>query len=222
MINKVDGVNKVRDIEKINLNIENSEYIESASVVNIDSKTKDITIKLVPKEGLYDKVLNELMGVASSSKAKLLKIFSELSEGKSEYERVKDALKEAYQTGYSVVMPSIKDMKLENPEIIKQSGRFGVKLKAIASSLHIVKVDVESTFEPIIGSEMQSKELIDNLLGEENIWQSEIFGRSLEKIVEDGVRAKLSTLPDSIRYKLCQTITKIVNKGSSNLIAIVI
>ncbi len=118
-------------------------------------------------------------------------------------------------------------MKLDTPEIIKQSGRYGVRLKAVASSIHMIKVDVESTFEPIIGSEVQSRELIDYLTkGKEedpsSIWKSEIFGRSLEVIVQEGIESKLNSVPENVRYKLMTTITKIVNKGSGNLIAIVI
>ena len=219
-------VDKLKDINKINLNFEESKYIQNAYISSLDVRTSDVTITLDAPEDLYDKVLNETMGINKYSKAQLLRVFMNLQEGKTEYDRVKEALKEAYQTGYSVVMPSIKDMKLESPEIIKQSGRYGVKLKAIASSLHLIKVDVESTFEPIIGSETQSKELIDSLIKNKDdislVWQSEIFGRTLESIVEDGVRVKLNMLPESIRFKLCQTITKIVNKKSANLIAIVI
>jgi len=118
-------------------------------------------------------------------------------------------------------------MKLETPEIIKQGGRYGVKLKAKAPSIHMIKVDVESTFEPIIGSELQSKELIDYLMKDyesnpQNIWKSEIFGRGLDVIVQEGIQSKISLMPDNIRYKLSQTLTKIVNKGSNNLFAIVI
>ena len=118
-------------------------------------------------------------------------------------------------------------MKLETPEIIKQGGRYGVKLKAVAPSIHMIRVDVESTFEPIIGSELQSKELIDFIMKDydinpANIWKSEIFGRSLEVIVKEGIQAKLSLTPENIRYKLQQTLTKLVNKGSSNLFAIVL
>ena len=116
-------------------------------------------------------------------------------------------------------------MKLETPEIIKQGGRYGVKLKAKAPSIHMIKVDVESTFEPIIGSELQSKELIKGLSTGENqsdIWKSEIFGRSLDVIVQEGIQAKLAMMPESVRYKLCQTLTKIINKGSSTMIAIVL
>jgi stage IV sporulation protein A len=117
-------------------------------------------------------------------------------------------------------------MKLDTPEIIKQGSRYGVKLKAVASSIHLIKVDVESTFEPIIGSEMQSKELINYLMKDyetdpSSIWKSEIFGRSLDVIVKEGIQAKLSLMPDTTRYKLGNTITKIVNKGTNNLIAVV-
>ena len=131
------------------------------------------------------------------------------------------------QTGYGVASPTLKDMKLDTPEIIKQGNRFGVKLKAVAPSIHMIRVDVNSTFEPIIGSELQSKELINYLMKDyetnpQNIWKSEIFGRSLDTIVQEGIQSKISLMPDNIRFKLGNTLTKIVNKGSNNLIAIVI
>ena len=161
------------------------------------------------------------------TKASLLKIFTSFSEGKEETEAIKNALRQAKSTGYGIVYPTMADMKLETPEIIKQGNRYGVKLKAVASSIHLLKVDVESTFEPIIGSEMQSKELIDRIMKDyevepSSIWESEIFGRSLNDIVKEGIQAKLSIMPDSTRYKLAATATKIVNKGSNNLIAIVL
>ena len=118
-------------------------------------------------------------------------------------------------------------MKLDTPEIIKQGSRYGIKLKAVAPSIHMIRVDVNSTFEPIIGSQAQSKELIDYLMKDSqsdpsNIWKSEIFGRSLDNIVQEGIQSKISLMPDNIRYKLQQTLAKIVNKGSSNMIAIVL
>ena len=130
-------------------------------------------------------------------------------------------------TGYGIAVPTIKDMKLDTPEVVKQGGRYGVKLKAVAPSIHMIRVDVESTFEPIIGSELQSKELISYLTknqeeGADNIWKSEIFGRSLDEIVQEGIQAKLSLMPENLRYKLQNTLGKVVNKGSNNMIAIVL
>ena len=147
------------------------------------------------------------------------------NDDKKEYDQIKTALKMVKQTGYGIAAPSLEDMKLEKPEIIKQGSRYGIKLKAKAASIHMIKVEVESTFEPIIGSELQSKELIDHLTKNDNntdIWKSEIFGRSLDVIVQEGIQAKLSMMPDNVRFKLCQTLTKIINKGSSNMIAIVL
>ena len=118
-------------------------------------------------------------------------------------------------------------MKLDKPEIVKQGTRYGVKLKAVAPSIHMIRVDVESTFEPIIGSEIQSKELIDYLMKDHDqnpneIWKSEIFGRSLDSIVQEGIQAKINLMPDNIRIKLQNTLTRVVNKGSNNVITIVI
>ena len=162
-----------------------------------------------------------------TSKADLLCLFQDFNEAKLEYDQIKGALKMVKQTGYGIASPTLADMKLEKPEIIKQGGRYGVKLKAKAPSIHMIKVDVESTFEPIIGSEIQSKELINYLMKDSDtepgtIWKSEIFGISLDEIVKEGIQEKLSMMPESTRYKLSTTATKIVNKGSNNLIAIVI
>lgn len=227
MKQSVVSVDKLRDIDNINLNFEQNDYISNAYISNLNTITGEVTITLEAPDELYDSVLKDIIGVSVSSKAELLRVFQDFKEGKSEYEQVKDALKQVYQTGYGIVMPTVNDMKLEKPEIIKQSGRYGVKLKALATSIHMIKVDVESTFEPIIGTEMQSKELIDNLMqnkdeDEKSIWKSEIFGRSLEVIVSEGIQAKLNMVPDNVRFKLGETIKKIVNKGSGNLIAIVI
>ena len=154
-------------------------------------------------------------------------MFQDYNIAKKEYDQIKYALKMVKQTGYGVATPSIEDMKLDKPEIIKQGPRYGVKLKAVAPSIHMIRVDVESTFEPIIGSEVQCKELIDYLMKDHDnnpneIWKSEIFGRSLDSIVQEGIQSKISLMPDNIRFKLQTTLTKVVNKGSNNMIAIVI
>ncbi len=221
----VTEVNKLRDIDKINNNFTESDYISKAYISNVDPSTGEVTINLEAPQGLYSKVLNDIIGISVTSKAELLSLFQELNIARREYNQIKSALKMVKQTGYGIASPTLDDMNLDKPEIIKQGSRYGIKLKAKASSIHMIKVDVESTFEPIIGSELQSKELINYLTENKetkDIWKSEIFGRSLDVIVQEGIQAKLSMMPDNVRYKLCQTLTKIINKGSSNMIAIVL
>ena len=218
-------VNKLRDIDNITLGFKNCDYIEKSYISEIDTSKGEVTIQLDAPNGLYNKILNDIIGSDIASKAKMLALFQEFNEMKEEYDQIKGALKMVKQTGYGIATPTLSDMKLETPEVIKQGSRYGVKLKAKAPSIHMIKVDVESTFEPIIGSELQSKELIDSLTKDvsgDNIWKSEIFGRSLEVIVQEGIQAKLSMMPDTIRYKLGQTLTKVINKGSNNMIAIVL
>ena len=223
----VISVDKIKDIDNIIANFEDSEYISKAYISEVDASTGIVTLNLESPDNLYNEILNDMMGKTVTTKAGLLKMFADYKEGKSEYEQIKGALKMARNTGYGIDYPSLKDMKLDTPEIIKQGSRYGVKLKAVASSIHLMRVDVESTFEPIIGSELQSKELINYIMKDfetdpASIWKSEIFGRSLDDIVKEGIQAKLSIMPENTRYKLSQTVTKIVNKGASNLIAIVI
>ena len=226
MKESIVNVDKLRDVENINLNLEDNSEISKAYISSLDTDNSEVTISLEAKEELYNEVLKDIVGESINSKGDLIKLFQNFSEGRSEYDSVKSALKQVYQTGYGIVLPRLNDMKLDKPIVIKQSGRYGVKLQAKASSIHMIKVDVESSFEPIIGSELQSKELIDFIMKDETnpekIWQSEIFGRSLDEIVQEGIQAKLAMLPDSAKYKLSQTITKMVNKGSNNFIAIVL
>ena len=222
---EVTTVNKLKDIDKINNHFRESEYIAKSYISEVDTGSGEVTINLEAPAGLYSKVLNDIMGISVSTKADLLSLFQELNIARKEYNQIKSALKMVKQTGYGIASPTLDDMKLDPPEIIKQGSRYGIKLKAKASSIHMIKVDVESTFEPIIGSELQSKELINYLTENKagnDIWKSEIFGRSLDVIVQEGIQAKLSMMPDNVRYKLCQTLTKIINKGSSNMIAIVL
>ncbi len=223
----VCDVDKLRDIELINDHFKDSEYIEKAYISEVDTSTGIVNLNLDCNDDLYNQVLREIIDIDVSNKAELLKLFQDYSEAKQEYDQIKGALKMVKQTGYGIASPSLADMKLDTPEIIKQGSRYGVKLKAVAPSIHMIRVDVESTFEPIIGSELQSKELIDYLMKDydtnpSNIWKSEIFGRSLDVIVKEGIQAKLSLMPDNVRFKLSQTLSKLVNKGSGNLFAIVL
>lgn len=220
-------IDKLRDIDKITNHFLENELIEKSYISDVDSSTGIVTVNLTAPANLYNKVLTDIIKVDIKNKADLLSLFQEYTVAKREYDQIKYALKMVKQTGYGVATPSIEDMKLDKPEIVKQGPRYGVKLKAVAPSIHMIRVDVESTFEPIIGSEVQSKELIDYLMKDQEkspneIWKSEIFGRSLDSIVQEGIQSKINLMPDNIRFKLQTTLSKVVNKGSNNMIAIVI
>ena len=216
-------VDKLRDIDTINSHFSSCEYISKSYISNVDASTGIVTINIEAPEELYSEILKEIVGVEVNSRADIIGLFQEFNEAKKAYDQVKDALNMVKSTGYGVANPTLNDMKLETPEVIKQGSRYGIKLKAIAPSIHMIRVDVESTFEPIIGTEVQCKELIDSIMKDkDNVWKSEIFGRSLDIIVKEGIQAKLSMMPEGARFKLQQTIGKLVNKGSGNLFAIVI
>ena len=159
-------------------------------------------------------------------KASLLKLLIDLSSAKKEYDSVSNALKMVKQTGYGFASATLDDIELSTPEIIKQQNRYGVKIKAVAPSIHMIKVDVESCFEPIIGSKMQSEELVRYLTRDMNdpnsIWESDIFGRKLSEIIRDGLNLKLSMIPEAARIRLQDILTKLINKGKGNVIAIVL
>ena len=220
-------IDKIKDVEKIKNKLLENEYIEKCYLSNIDTSTGIITVNITAPNELYNETLKEIINIDIKNKADLLYLFQEFNTAKKEYDQIKYALNMVKQTGYGIATPSLEDMKLDKPEIIKQGPRYGVKLKAVAPSIHMIKVDVESTFEPIIGSEIQCKELIDYLMKDHNknqneIWKSEIFGRSLDSIVQEGIQSKINLMPDNIRFKLQNTLTRVVNKGSNNVITIVI
>ena len=220
-------IDKLKDIEHITEHFLNNEMIEKAYLSEVDPATGIITTTLIAPANLYNQTLTDIIKIDVKNKADLLALFQEFNTAKKEYDQIKYALKMVKQTGYGVATPSIEDMKLDKPEIVKQGPRYGVKLKAVAPSIHMIRVDVESTFEPIIGSEVQSKELIDYLTKDKDknpneIWKSEIFGRSLDSIVQEGIQSKINMMPDNIRLKLQTTLGKVVNKGANNIITIVL
>ena len=223
----ITEVDKLRDVDGIINHFKDCEYISKAYLSDVDPKTGIVTITLEAPEELFEDVLNDMIDIDITNKANLLSMFQDYRESKEEYEQFKSALKMVKTTGYGVANPTLKDMKLDKPEVTKQGSRYGIKLKAKAPSIHMIRVDVESSFEPIIGTESQSKELIDHLMKDSkddpnSIWSSEIFGRSLDTIVQEGIQSKIAMMPENVRYKFQQTMSKVVNKGSNNLIAIVI
>jgi stage IV sporulation protein A len=222
-----DGCEKVRDARDAAEKLSENEYIKSAECTKMSLGDGKVYVKATVDENLFYKVLGELTGMEIEGEDKLISLMKELAEVKREYERVEYALQSARNTGYGIVPPVIEEMTLEEPKIVKQGGRFGVKLKASAPSLHVIKANIQTEVSPIVGSEKQSEDLVKYLLsGFESeptkIWESNIFGKSLHELVNEGLQAKLSKMPEEARYKLQETLQKIINEGSGGLICIIL
>ncbi|MCL1631837.1 stage IV sporulation protein A [Sporolactobacillus sp. CPB3-1] len=223
----VKDIKRLRDVDRVVGTFGQYDFIENAQLSGIEMGKGTAEIDLFAPDNLYDQVLKEVVGVEIRGKDHLLQLMQEFAHAKREYDQVADALKMVKQTGYGIAAPSISDMSLDEPEIIKQGSRFGVRLKAVAPSIHMIKVDVESEFAPIIGTEKQSEELVRYLMQDFeddplSIWNSDIFGRSLNSIVREGISAKLALMPENARYKLKETLERIINEGSGGLIAIIL
>ncbi|MEG0313828.1 MAG: stage IV sporulation protein A [Erysipelotrichaceae bacterium] len=223
----MSSVEKLREVENINSIIDQNENIETSNLATIDPATGCVNVEITVKNGLFNEILKEIIGEEIKDKAKLIGLMQDFSKAKREYDAISSALKMVKQTGYGFASASLADIELSKPEIIKTGNRYGVKLKAIAPSIHMIKVDVESSFEPIIGSKEQSEELINYLLrdqenNDQSIWDSDIFGRKLSDLIKDGLNAKLSMIPEAARVRLQDILTKLVNKGKGNVIAIVL
>ena len=223
----VKNIKRLRDVDQIMDEFTEFDYIEKANLAGMEMGEGVAEIDLHAPDYLYDQVLKEIVGEEIRGKDHLLELMQDFAHAKREYDQIAEALQMVKQTGYGIAAPTIEDMALDEPEIIRQGSRFGVRLKAVAPSIHMIKVEVESEFAPIIGTEKQSEELVRYLMQdfEENplsIWDSDIFGRSLNSIVREGIQAKISLMPENARYKLKDTLERIINEGSGGLIAIIL
>ncbi|KSU89513.1 stage IV sporulation protein A [Priestia flexa] len=223
----VKDIKRLRDVDRVVAQFTEFEFIEQARLAGIEMGQGIAEIDLYAPDDLYDQILKEVVGVEIRGRDHLLQLMQDFVHAKMEYDQVSDALRMVKQTGYGVAAPSLADMSLDEPEIIRQGSRFGVRLKAVAPSIHMIKVDVESEFAPIIGTEKQSEELVRYLMQDFeddplSIWNSDIFGRSLSSIVREGIQGKLSLMPENARYKLKETLERIINEGSGGLIAIIL
>lgn len=223
----VKDIKRLRDVDRVVQSFTEFDFIEHAALAGIEMGQGIAEIDLHAPDELYDQVLKEIVGVEIRGKDHLLELMQDFAHAKKEYDQIADALKMVKQTGYGIAAPTIEDMSLDEPEIIRQGSRFGVRLKAVAPSIHMIKVDVESEFAPIIGTEKQSEELVRYLMQDFeddplSIWNSDIFGRNLNSIVREGIQAKLALMPENARYKLKETLERIINEGSGGLIAIIL
>ncbi|QDX95795.1 stage IV sporulation protein A [Brevibacterium sp. JNUCC-42] len=223
----VKDIRRLRDVDRVVGQFNEYEFIEKAALAGMDMGHGVAEIDLVAPDYLYDQILMEIVGEEISGKDHLLRIMQEFAHAKREYDQVAEALHMVRSTGYGIAAPSLHEMTLDEPEMIRQGPRFGVRLKATAPSIHMIRVDVESEFAPIIGTEKQSEELVRYLMQDFDkdplaIWNSDIFGRSLHSIVREGIQAKILMMPDNARYKLQETLGRIINEGSGGLIAIIL
>ena len=225
-----DAFTNIRILKQVDsgiVKLQGTKIIKSTiiSEIKLGEGTVNITINLYDE--LFYKVLTEISGVEINNEGDLFSTITNLAETKKEYDKISNALEEVKATGYGIVTPSIDELILDEPEIIKQGSRFGVKLRARAPSIHLIKAEIETEVSPIVGSEKQSEELVNYLLSNfeddpAKIWESNIFGRSLHELVNEGLQTKLAKMPVDAQSKLQETLERIVNEGSGGLICIIL
>ena len=220
-------VSTIKTINESVARISKTDIIVKTTIDKVDLGTGTVTIEISLNNMLFYKVLTEMTGIQMNNEADLFATIDNLSKVKKEYDKVSMALQEVKQKGYGIVMPSMEELILDEPEIVKQGSRFGVKLKARAPSIHMIRADIETEVSPIVGSEKQSEELVNYLLSEfENdptkIWESNIFGKNLHELVNEGLQNKLYRMPEDAQGKLQETLERIVNEGSGGLICIIL
>lgn len=217
----------VREAETAVKAIADCPHILSADITSIDLGKGSVTITAELDSSLFYKILGEETGIEIESESDLMPLLMELNEIKRKYKRIEPALAEVEATGYGIVMPEMEELTLEEPKIIKQGGKYGVRLKASAPSIHLMKADINTTISPIVGTERQSEELVMYLLDgfdddPKKIWESNIFGKSLNDLVNEGLHNKLFKMPVEARMKLQETLERVINDGCSGLICFIL
>ena len=221
------NMQNLRQIKSLINEIPKSENIEKIDINEIKLGDGIANLDICVKKELFYQILSEMSGIEVKEEGELFGIVASLAKSKKSYDKIEMALNDVKRKGYGIVTPNIEDLSLEEPEIIKQGSKFGVKLKARAPSLHIIKAEIETEVSPIVGSEKQSEELVDYLMKEfegdpTKIWQSNIFGKSLHELVNEGLQTKLMKMPEDAQCKLQETLEKIINEGSGGLICIIL
>ena len=220
-------IESLRGTEDCAARLSECEYIESAEVASLDLGSGSAVINAALKDGLFYQVLGEATGLAIDGEDALLPVLKELVGIRDRFQRYAPALEQMEQTGYGIVMPKLSELTLEEPEMIKQGGKYGVRLRAQAPAVHLVRTTVRTEVAPIVGSEKQSEELVLYMMSDfesepEKIWESNILGKSLHDLVTEGLSAKLSRLPDEARSRLRETIERMINEGCSGLICLIL
>ena len=218
---------RIRDVERAVDSFRDCEVVSQAQITSIDLGIGLSVASLELPRALFYETLSQQSGFQIGDDGDLLALLTQLAGVKAAYDKVADALKEVEETGYGIVVPSIDSLVLEEPEIMKQGGRYGVRLKASAPSIHMIRADIETEVSPIVGGEKQSEDMINYLLQEyegdsSKIWEANIFGKSLHELVNEDLNAKLKRMPEDARAKLRETLQRIINEGSGGLICIIL
>ncbi len=223
----VSRINKTGEIKGAFDDLDDNEFIKSYKVDGIDLGVGVANASLEMNDGLYWNVISQLTGFEIDGDGRLIFLLRELGSMKDKYDRVGKALDDAESSGYGIVMPDIADLRLNDPEIVKQSGGYGVKLSASAQSIHMIRANIETEISPIVGTEQQSEDLVKSMLASfeadpQSIWESNMFGKTLYELVNEGLHTKLEHMPDASRKKLSETLERIINEGSGGLICIIL
>ena len=219
-----DGIANLGQAEETLQQLLELEQVTNLSFRGMDLGTGTVICHLAFPEALFYEILSSRTGVAIGNDAQLFSLLTELSAIKAEYDKISDALSSVKATGYGIVMPTAGEMALQTPELQKKGSAFGVKLKASAPSIHIIRVDIDTEISPMVGGEQQSQELISSLSAQdpEELWQSNIFGKSVYDLIQEGLNAKLLRTPEDVRAKFRGSLSRIVNEGASGLICLIL
>ena len=223
----MNDVGVIRDVNNIVEGFKTLDFLEDTQVDNVELGEGVISINLATRQDLFYNVLEEKSGFKIDGEYELLNLVTRLSRVNTEYEKVEQALIDVREKGYGLVAPTLEELTLDVPEMVKQGKQYGVRLRAKAGSIHMIKADISTEISPGVGTEQQGKEMLDNLLKgfEENpneVWEYNMFGKSLRDLVKDQLQSKLYMMPDDVRFKIQKTLQKIINDGCSNIITIIL
>ena len=224
LMEKAESIENLGQAEAVLAGLGQLEQVQDFQLRGVDLSDGTVVCTIAFPENLYYEILSSRAGMPIENEGQLLALLTELSAVKTEYDKISAALSSVKATGYGVVMPTAEEMKLEKPELVKKGGAFGVKLKAGAPSIHMVRVDIDTEISPMVGDEKQSQDLITYLTGEspEKLWESNIFGKSVYDLIREGLNAKLVQMPEDVRGKFRGTLTRIVNEGATGLICLIL
>ena len=223
----MDGLHRIRDVRPVVEALGQCQPVTEAAVTAMRLGTGTCQARLDLPRGLFYETMSQQTGFPIHNDGELLSLLGELAKVQADYKKVAAAMEEVRATGYGIVIPDAGELELEEPEIIKQGGRYGVRLRAKAPSIHMIRADIQAEVSPIVGSEKQSEDMLGFLLQEfegepERIWQSNIFGRSFHELINEDLASKLKHMPEEARQKMQQTLEKIINEGSGGLICIIL